>query len=94
MDNPTLEQELISTYYENRWENFAAEEQQYIDRGVPVRIGFYQDTKPLSYINEQGEYDGIYIQILKAIAARSGIKMELCPLAGREHPSDQLFYAL
>ncbi len=80
MDNPTLEQELISTYYENRWENFAAEEQQYIDRGVPVRIGFYQDTKPLSYINEQGEYDGIYIQILKAIAARSGIKMELCPL--------------
>lgn len=80
MDNPTLEQELISAYYENRWENFAAEEQQYIDRGVPVKIGFYQDTKPLSYINEQGEYDGIYIQILKAIAARSGITMELCPL--------------
>ena len=80
MDNPTLEQELISAYYENRWENFAAEEQQYIDRGVPVRIGFYKDTKPLSYINEQGEYDGIYIQILKAIAARSGIAVELCPL--------------
>ncbi len=80
MDNPTLEQELITIYYENRWENFAAEEQQYIDRGVPVRIGFYQDTKPLSYINEQGEYDGIYIQILKAIAKRSGIIMELCPL--------------
>lgn len=33
MDNPSLEQELISAYYENRWENFAAEEQQYIDRG-------------------------------------------------------------
>ena len=46
MDNPSLEQELISAYYENRWENFAAEEQQYIDRGEPVRIGFYQDTKP------------------------------------------------
>lgn len=80
MDNPTLEQQLISTYYENRWENFAAEEQQYIDRGLPVKIGFYQDTKPLSYVNEQGEYDGIYIQILKAIAARSGITIELCPL--------------
>lgn len=80
MDNPTLEQQLISTYYENRWENFAAEEQQYIDRGLPVKIGFYQDTKPLSYVNEQGEYDGIYIQILKAIAARSGIAMEFCPL--------------
>ncbi len=80
MDNPSLEQELISAYYENRWENFAAEEQQYIDRGEPVRIGFYQDTKPLSYVNGQGEYDGIYIQILKTIAARSGITMELCPL--------------
>ncbi len=80
MDNPTLEQELISAYYENRWENFAAEEQQYIDRGVPVKIGFYQGTKPLSYINEQGEYDGIYIRILRTIAARSGITMELCPL--------------
>lgn len=80
MDNPTLEQELISAYYENRWENFAAEEQQYIDRGVPVKIGFYQDTKPLSYINDQGEYDGIYIKILGEIAERSGIAMEFCPL--------------
>lgn len=85
MDNPTLEQQLISTYYENRWENFAAEEQQYIDRGLPVKIGFYQDTKPLSYVNEQGEYDGIYIQILKSIAARSGITIELCPLSRSDY---------
>lgn len=80
MDNPTLEQKLFGVYYENRRENFAADEQRYIDGGMPVRIGFYKDTKPLSYINEQGAYDGIYIRILKEIAGRSGINLELCPL--------------
>lgn len=85
MDNPTLEQQLISIYYENRWENFAAEEQQYIDRGLPVKIGFYQDTKPLAYINERGECDGIYIQILQVIAERSGITMEFCPMSRSDY---------
>lgn len=80
MDGPTLEQELINLYYGDRRENFAAEELQLIDRGDIIRIGFYEDTRPLAYINEQGEADGIYIQILKAASEQGGLPMEFCPL--------------
>lgn len=80
MDGPTLEQELINRYYGDRRENFAAEELQLIDRGDTVRIGFYKETRPLAYINEQGEADGIYIQIMKEASELSGIPMEFCAL--------------
>ncbi len=80
MIHPMLEQELISEYYGDRRENFAADEKQYIDKGNTVRIGFYRDTRPMAYINAQGEYDGIYIQIIKKVAERSGIHIEFCPM--------------
>ena len=80
MFHPALEEELVSQYYGDRRENFAPEEKQYINQGNKVRIGFYKDTKPLAYINDQGEYDGIYIRILKLVAERSGIHIEFCPM--------------
>ncbi|MCM1121169.1 MAG: transporter substrate-binding domain-containing protein [Eubacterium sp.] len=85
VDTPPLDQELVSLYYGDRRENFAAGEQAFIDQGSVVRIGFYKDTKPLAYINDQGESDGIYIQILKKISERSGINMELVPLERSEY---------
>lgn len=90
MDFPALEQELITQYYGERRENFATEEMQLINKGDTVRIGFYKDTKPLAYINDQGEYDGIYIQILKTVSERSGISMEFCPLDRSEYWKDLL----
>lgn len=80
MNAPALEQELISQYYGELKENFAAEELQFINQGNIVKVGFYKDTMPLAYINNQGEYDGIYIQILKAVSERSGISIEFCPM--------------
>ena len=85
VDTPPLDQELVNIYYGERRENFAAKEQKFIDSGSPVKIGFYKDTNPLAYINEQGECDGIYIQILKTIAGRSGIAMEFVPLERNEY---------
>lgn len=85
MDAPALEQELITQYYGERRENFAVEEMEFINRGDTIKIGFYKDTKPLAYINEKGEYDGIYIEILKTISRRSGIDMEFCPLDRSEY---------
>lgn len=90
MNSPALEQELISRYYGDRRENFAAEELQVIQRGDTIKIGFYKDTMPLAYINAQGEYDGIYIQILKAVSQRSGIRMEFCPLERHQYWKDLL----
>lgn len=80
MNVPALEQELVTRYYGERRENFAAEELELIRRGDTVKIGFYKDTRPLAYVNSQGEYDGIYIQILKAASERSGLSIEFCPL--------------
>lgn len=85
MNVPSFEQELLTRYYGELRENFAAEEQQFINQGDTVRIGFYKDTKPLAYINAEGECDGIYIQILKTVAERSGIAMEFCPLERSEY---------
>ncbi len=80
MDSSALDQELTSRYYGDRRENFAAEERKLIEGMDAVRIGFYEDTSPLAYVNKAGEYDGIYIRILKAASERSGIPMEFVPL--------------
>lgn len=85
MNSSALDQELTSRYYGERRENFAADERQLIDRMEAVTIGFYKDTNPLAYINEAGEYDGIYIQILKAASTRSGICVEFLPLDRTEY---------
>lgn len=90
VDTPPLDQELVSRYYGDRRENFAAGEQEFIDQGNLVRIGFYKDTKPLAYINDQGEYDGIYIRILKTVSERSGIHMEFVPIDRNEYWKDLL----
>lgn len=90
VDTPPLDQELVNRYYGDRRENFAAGEQAFIDSGSLLRIGFYKDTKPLAYVNEQGESDGIYIQILKTVAERSGLAMEFVPLDRSEYWKDLL----
>ncbi len=79
-DSPALEQELKSRFFGSRRENFAAEELNLIRQGKTVKIGFYKDTRPLAFINEDGECDGIYIKILKAAQEGSGIPIEFCPI--------------
>lgn len=90
MDSPKLEQELNARYYGGLRENFAAGEQQFINEGNVVKIGFYKDTRPLAYINDKGEYDGIYIQILKAVSERSGVAIEFFPMDRSQYWKDLL----
>ena len=80
MYDPSFEQKITTRYYGDRRENFAADEFALINRGDTVRIGFYKDTMPLAYVNDKGENDGIYIQILKVISQRSGLPIEFCPM--------------
>lgn len=89
MASPALEQELMSIYYGEWYENFASDELQFINQNNTIRVGFYKDTQPLAYINAQGEYDGIYIRILKLAAKRSGLSIKFCPLE-RNHYWKQL----
>lgn len=88
MYDPAFEQKLTARYYGDRRENFAADELALINRGDTVRIGFYKDTMPLAYINDKGENDGIYIQILKVISERSGLSIEFCPMDRSEYWKD------
>ncbi|MCM1186457.1 MAG: transporter substrate-binding domain-containing protein [Lachnoclostridium sp.] len=90
MSMPSLEQELITKYYGERWEKFAAQELQFINQNQKVRVGFYVDTRPLAYINARGEYDGIYIQILQEVAKRSKLNIEFCPMDRSEYWQDLL----
>ncbi len=90
MDVPALEQELIGRYYGMYRENFAADELALIQKNNTVRIGFYRDTRPLAYVGDDGAYDGIYIQILRTAAQRSGISIEFCPLDRNEYWKDLL----
>lgn len=90
MDVPALEQELIGRYYGMYRENFAADELALIHQNNAVRIGYYRDTKPLAYVNDDGEHDGIYIQILRTAAQRSGISIEFCPLERNAYWKDLL----
>lgn len=90
VDTPPFDQELVSQYYGDRRENFAAGEQVLINSGRLIKIGFYRDTKPLAYVNRQGESDGIYIQILETVAKRSGLTIEFVPLERNEYWKDHL----
>ncbi len=90
MDNPALDQELMAQYFGEYRENFAAGELQFIQSGEAVKIGFYKDTRPLAFVNGNGECDGIYIQILKKVSERSGINIEFCPLERNEYWKDLL----
>ncbi|MCM1325905.1 MAG: transporter substrate-binding domain-containing protein [Bacteroidales bacterium] len=90
MGMPSLEQELITKYYGELREKFAAQELQFINQNRKVKVGFYVDTRPLAYINAKGEYDGIYIQILKEVADRSKLNIEFCPMDRSEYWQDVL----
>lgn len=80
MKNPALEQELVSQYYGDRQEKFASDEIRFIREGKTVKVGFYKDTRPLAYLNQNGTFDGIYIQIMKTVAKRSGMSIDFYPM--------------
>lgn len=59
---------------------FTAEEYEFIDSGKEVLVGFYEDTEPLAYIDDYGNYKGIYVEILEAIKIKTGINITLVPM--------------
>ncbi len=90
MKNPALEQELVSQYYGDRREKFASDEIHFIQQGNTIRVGFYKDTRPLAYLDKNGEFDGIYIQIMKEVAERSGMSIDFYPMERNVYWKDLL----
>lgn len=55
---------------------FTREEAEYIKTAEPIQIACIPSRQPFSYVNSNGEIDGITIDILKLLSERSGLTFE------------------
>lgn len=60
---------------------FTQEERDFVESGRQVVIGFYEDTKPLAYVNEDGACDGIYVELLEYVKENSGVNLVFKPIS-------------
>lgn len=80
VDNPYFESRLYNKYYRNSSVNskvlFTREENDFIKKCGIIKIGFIPNRKPFSYINDEGEVDGINVDIIKIIEKKTGLKFD------------------
>lgn len=60
--------------------SFTKEEMEYIRNSDVITVKLLADSKPLSYINESGEPDGVFEDYFKLLAEKSGLKFNLEPV--------------
>lgn len=60
---------------------FTQEEQAYIASDPKLVIGSNLNMEPLSYMNDSGEYKGVYVDIIKRIEEISGFDIEIYPIS-------------
>ena len=46
-----------------------------------IVIGFYEETEPLAYIQEDGTYSGIYVKLLECLRDNTGLNLTLRPIS-------------
>lgn len=78
------ETDLYHKYYDSSTAEttlqFTSEEKAYIDQENIIRVGMQVNREPFSTYNEEtGEFTGINVEILKAIAEDSGLIFEFVP---------------
>lgn len=59
---------------------FSKDEIAFIQSQQKIKIGFCVDAEPLSFVKEDGTYDGIYINLLNYLAEKTGVNIELYPI--------------
>ncbi|MCM1106753.1 MAG: response regulator [Blautia sp.] len=59
-------------------------EREFIESGTEIVIGFYENTEPLAYVSDDGNYDGIYIRLLENIRETSGLNLTFRPVSRNE----------
>ena len=59
---------------------FSAEEKAYIEKNSVIRMCVDPDWAPFERINEKGEHEGISADLIKLVAQRVGLKIELYPV--------------
>lgn len=60
---------------------YTQEEKAFIQSGQPVVVGFYEKTKPLAYVDEEGNSAGIYVELLEYVKEHSGVNLVFKPIS-------------
>lgn len=91
LEEPSFQMELYAKYYPARvYTPFTKEEEAYLQNDVTVRVGIIDGLKPISYYDSKdGTLKGIVVDLMKAISAVTGLKMELISL-GNKNPEEAL----
>lgn len=98
-DNATFLNDLYQKYYSNTAATglaFTREEIEYIKEQKPVTIAFISNRAPLSRENEDGEAEGIMVDIVNLLKESSGLNLQYSLLEKgqrtteylKEHPAD------
>lgn len=57
------------------------EERAFADSDPEIVIGFYEETEPLAYVQEDGTYSGIYVKLLESLRDTVGLNLTLRPIS-------------
>ena len=57
------------------------EERAFAASEPEIVVGFYEDTEPLAYIQEDGTYSGIYVKLLEHLQDATGLNLTLRPIS-------------
>ncbi len=57
------------------------EERAFASLNPEIVIGFYEETEPLAYIQEDGTYSGIYVKLLEYLRDTVGLNLTLRPIS-------------
>lgn len=93
IDDPDLVSETMSSCITGKNTAkvaFTAKEREFIAKGEPVTVGFYQNSEPLAYEDKDGNAKGIYAQIMNRIKETTGINIVLRPISRDEYWQDLL----
>ena len=69
---------------------FTREEAAYIAEEKEITVAFIPNRKPYSYINENGEIDGITVDLVKEIQEKSGLRFNYVMMEVGETPIDYM----
>lgn len=57
------------------------EERDFIASGAEIVVGFYEETEPLAYVNQDGSYGGLYIDLLEYVRDAYGLNVTVYPIS-------------
>lgn len=79
-EKPFFTSELYEKHYSGMGlcadASFTKEELEYIEHAGTITLAFVPNRKPFSYLNEQSKLDGIVVNLMEAVAEKSGLQFE------------------